>query len=127
MSLPRGLGLVAVALASVILIACAAKTDARMPSNASAGTSTPAASTTGVVEGGGGEAQGLDGRSPSGDDSSGVSTSQGGGGSTSARSAGSASLDVESLDAELAAMERELDGMKMPSDSDFDSAAGSVY
>lgn len=36
-------------------------------------------------------------------------------------------VDVGSIDDQLKAMQKELDGMKMPSDADFNGAAGSVY
>lgn len=35
--------------------------------------------------------------------------------------------DVGSIDDQLKAMQKEIDGMKMPSDADFNGAAGSVY
>jgi len=42
-------------------------------------------------------------------------------------SASGSKADVGSIDEQLKAMQSEIDGMKMPSDTDFNGAAGAVY
>jgi hypothetical protein len=41
--------------------------------------------------------------------------------------ASSAAPDIKSIDAELKAMQKELDGLALPDDSDFSSAEGALY
>ena len=47
------------------------------------------------------------------------------GGSTGAGS--SSGSDIKSIDAELNAMQKEIDGLAMPEDSDFSAAEGALY
>jgi hypothetical protein len=42
-------------------------------------------------------------------------------------SAPTAAPDIKSIDAELKAMQNELDGLALPADSDFSSAEGALY
>jgi hypothetical protein len=72
------------------------------------GTLTPGGAGTGSSTTGGGSNAG---KSP---------TPSGGGAKTTA-------VDLKSIDAQLQAMQKELDGLNVPSDSDFNGAAGAVY